>query len=68
MLRTIFLRNLREHLDRTGISYLEVQRRCGVSADLVSRHVRGDLRDITLGTVEKICNGLGLDASAMIDD
>ena len=52
-------RQLRDAVNKSGLSLNEIERRCGVSHAVLSRFLRGD-RTLTLPIASKLCQLLGL--------
>lgn len=52
-------KQLRDAIRKSGLSENELGRRSGVSQSTINRFVRG--RDIQLGSVQRLCEALGLD-------
>lgn len=50
---------LRQAIQKSGLTLNEIERRCGVSHAALSRFMRGE-RSLTLPVVAKLCQVLGL--------
>lgn len=58
------LNDIREYIEKNGISYIEIARRSGMSKQLLWYHLNGRRPgevpdDIKIGHLEKICHALG---------
>lgn len=55
------VKRLQEVLDKSGLTYVELEKKTGISKSSLQRYATGDTKKLTIDIVEKIASALGVD-------